>query len=157
MFFYNKFTLKILSFYKNHFELIDSIPIGFTGVATERPAPVFSNDTSSDMLYFAAHVNFTNTEALVRIRSLSPQYDWMANISPTPQDTPITAVAGVSTQALPVLPFVQPFFVKAKGRLQLNFTNGTAAPVTGGIWTFRLLKLVEPINGTGWDYSIGML
>lgn len=153
MYFFSRYVYQILDRYKNHLELIDSIPIGFTGVVNERPAAVFTNEVSSDMLYFAAHVNFT-AAAFVRIKSVSPQYEWMANDDATPQDTPISAIAGLTTQAMPVLPLVQPFFVKAQGRLQMQFTNAAAAPATGGIWTWRLLKLVDPING-GWDYSIG--
>jgi hypothetical protein len=36
----------------------------------------------------------------------------------------------------------------------MQFTNAAAAPATGGIITWRALRLREPING-GWDYSIG--
>lgn len=153
--FFTKYVYQILDRYRNHLELIDSIPINFTGVAGERPPAVFTNDVSSDMLYFAAHVNYTNVGTLIRIKSVSPQYEWMANNDPNPQDTPIEAVAGISTQVMPVLPLVQPFFVKKDGRLQMNFTNAPTSPVTGGIFTWRLLKLVDPIDGMGWDYSVG--
>lgn len=155
MYFFTKYIYYILDFYRTHLELVDTIPIGFTGVAGERPAPVFTNEISEDSLYFAAAVDFSNAQALVRIRSISPQYEWMADSRPTPQDTPVNALAGVFSQALPVLPLIQPFFIKKQGRLQMQFTNGTAAPITGGLWTWRALRLTNPVNGTGWDYSLG--
>lgn len=155
MFFFTKYVYQILDFYRNHLELVDTIPIGFTGGASERTPPVFTNEVSEDVLYFAAGVNFSNANVLVRIKSISPQYDWMADDSATPQDTPVNALAGVFSQALPVLPLVSPFFVKKQGKLQMQFTNSAAGPVTGGLWTWRALRLTNPINGTGWDYSIG--
>src|SRR6266540_1012920 len=112
MFFFTKYIYQILDRYRTHIELIDTIPIGFTGVASERPAPIFTNEVSEDVLYFAAAVSFSNAGAFVRIRSISPQYEWMADDSAVPQDTPINAIAGVFSQALPILPLVQPFFVK---------------------------------------------
>jgi hypothetical protein len=154
MYYFTKYVYQILDRYRSHLELVDTIPIGFTGVANERPAPVFTNDISEDLLYFAAAVNFSNAGALVRIRSISPQYEWMADDQATPQDTPVNALAGIFSQALPNLPLIQPFFVKAQGRLQMSFTNSAAAPTTGGLWTWRALRLTNPING-GWDYSLG--
>ncbi len=158
MFFFTKYIYQILDRYRTHLELIDTIPIGFTGVASERPAPIFTNEVSEDVLYFAAAVSFSNAGAFVRIRSISPQYEWMADDSAVPQDTPINAIAGVFSQALPILPLVQPFFVKKQGRLQMQFTNSAVAPTTGGLWTWRALRLTNPITdalGTGWDYSLG--
>lgn len=155
MYFFTKYVYQILDHYRTHLELIDTIPIGFTGVAGERPAPVFTNEVSEDVIYFAATVNFSNAEVLVRIRSISPQYEWMADDNSTPQDTPVNAIAGVFSQALPILPLIQPYFVKRQGRLQMQFTNGTAAQVTGGLWTWRALRLTNPIDGFGWDYSVG--
>ncbi len=154
MYFFTKYVYRILDCYQTHLELIDTISIGFTGVANERLAPVFTNEVSDDVLYFAATVDFSNAQVRVRIRSVSPQYEWMSNDDPTPVDTPVNAIAGVSTQALPVLPLVQPFFVKRQGRLQMQFTNAATNPVTGGLWTWRCLRLTNPING-GWDYSLG--
>lgn len=158
MLFFTKYVYQILDRYHTHLELIDTIPIGFTGVASERPASVFTNEVSEDVLYFAAAVSFSNAGAFVRIKSISPQYDWMADDSAIPQDTPINAIAGVFSQALPILPLVQPFFVKKQGRLQMQFTNSAAAPTTGGLWTWRALRLTNPITdarGIGWDYSLG--
>jgi len=151
---FTQFVLTILSKYMTHLELIDTIPLGFSGLVAEKPAPVFTNQISEDALYFGATVDFLNPEVLVRIRSISPQYEWMANDDPTPQDTPVNAVAGVFSQVSPIMPLVQPFFIKAQGRLQMQFTNSTTAPITGGRWTWRALRLTNPING-GWDYSVG--
>ena len=136
MYFFNEYTLKILSKYENHLELIDSIPIGFTGVASQVVAPVYSNEVDADSLIFAFGVDFDNSGVLVRIRSISPQYEWMANNQATPQLTPIGAIAGNSAQVMPVLPLVMPFFLKATGRLEFRFVNAAASPVTGGVSRF---------------------
>lgn len=155
MYFYNKYIYQILDRYRTHMELIDTVNIGFTGVASERPAPVNTNEIAEDSLYFAAAVNFSNAAVTVRIRSQSPQYEWMSDDSSTPVDTPVNAIAGVFSQSLPVLPLIQPYFIKKQGRLQMQFTNDSASPVTGGQWTWRALRLTNPIDGIGWDYPIG--
>lgn len=114
---------------------------------------MFTNTVDSDTLFFAVNVNFTNANVLIRIQSISPQYQWMSNQQSTPQDTPIGAVAGLSSQVMPLLPLISPFFVKRQGRLQMQFTNSAAAATTGGVITWRMLKLVDPIDGVGWDYG----
>lgn len=151
MYYFNEFTNRILRCYGNWLELPDSVPIGYTGVASERPAPVNSNEVDTDSLIFGFNVNFVAPAGcLIRIRSISPQYEWMANTQAVPQDTPLQAIAGVSTQVMPVLPLVMPFFLKANGKLEMRFTNDGTSPVTDGIITLRRLKLVLPING-GWN------
>lgn len=151
MYYFNKFTEKILSFYGNWIELPDSVPIGFTGVASQVPAPVNSSEVDTDSLIFGFGVNFDSPgDVLIRIRSISPQYEWMANTNQTPQDTPLVSIAGNSGQVMPILPLVMPFFLKANGKLEMKFTNSATAPVTGGVITLRRLKLVLPING-GWN------
>jgi hypothetical protein len=154
MYRFNKYTKHILSFYREHLEFIDQLQTGFTGVASERPAPVLTNEVSVDTLYFGAFVNFTNLAALVRISALSPQYQWMSNHDPVPQDTPIHAVAASGIQFAIIQPLMTAFFVKAQGRLLHQFTNSAADETTGGIWTWRALKLIDPING-GWNYDRG--
>lgn len=160
MYFFNEFTLGILKKYENHLELIDSIPVGFTGVASQVQAPIYSNEVDADSLVFAMGVDWaapTSSAAnvLVRIRSISPQYEWMANNQAIPQLTPISAVAGFADQVMPVLPLVMPFFLKANGRMEFRFTNASASAITGGVITLRKLKLTLPIDG-GWNYGQGL-
>jgi hypothetical protein len=155
-YYFTKYIYQIMDRYRGHTVLYGTIPIGFTGVASEVLPTVETDEVSADTLYFGAHVAAVTAPAtaLVRIRSISPQYEWMTNQTAVPQDTPLTAIAGVSTQAAPVLPLVQPFFLKAMGRLQMRFTNSPSSATTGGTWTWHIIKLVDPIDG-GWDYSIG--
>lgn len=150
MWWISPYTKHILSKYREHLEFIDSLQTGLTGVASERPAPVTTNEVNVDALYFAAFVNFNNAGVLVRITTISPQYQWMTNQAATPQDTPIHAIAGVFSQVTPILPLIKPFFVKAQGRLLHQFTNAAVSPAARGIWTWRALKLIDPIDG-GWD------
>lgn len=153
MYYYNRFCLAILSLYKTHLVMFDTIAVGFTGVASEEPPAVPTSEVDEDTLWFAAGVNFSNANALVRIRSISPQYEWMANNAATPQFTPIPAIAGTSSQAMPMLPLINPFFMRANGRLQHQFKNSAAAATTGGLWTWALLRLSDPLDGIGWDYG----
>lgn len=150
MYYFNPFTIQILNKYRNWLELPDSVPIGFTGVASEKPASVYSNEVDADSLIFGFNVDFTSTQVQIWIRSISPQYEWMANNQATQQYTPIGAIAGITSQVMPVLPLVMPFFLKANGKLEMRFQNAATSPVTGGIITLRRLKLVDPING-GWN------
>lgn len=135
--------------------MIDTININFTGVANERPPAALTSDVPEDILLFGAIVDFSNAGALVRISSQSPAYEWMADTLAVPQDTPINAIAGIFSQASPILQLVQPFFLKKNGRLRMQFTNSAVGPTTGGLWTWRGLRLTNPYNGIGWDYDIG--
>lgn len=156
MFELSKYTEQILDHYRTHLELIDTVNINFTGVANERPPAVTTSEVSEDIILFGATVNFSNAGVLVKIKSITPQYQWMASSEDVPaQDTPVNAIAGIFSQASPILQFVQPFFLKRQGRLEMQFTNAAASPVTGGLWTLRGLRLSNPIVGDGWDYSIG--
>ncbi len=157
MYYYNKYVLGILDRYLTHTELIDSQPVAFTSTANEKAPLVFTTETNADTLYFGAAINIENPDVLVRIKSISPSYEWMSNNNASPQDTPIGALFGTSTQVLPVLPLVMPFFVQANGRLQMQFTNSPSDPSGPAVVTWRLLKLVGPKqnpDGTsGWDYG----
>ncbi len=157
MFYYNPFTIKILEKYGNWLELPDPVPIGFTGVAAQRVAPVYTNEVDADSLIWGFNVDFlaTQFDVQVWIRSVSPQYDWVANTQATPQFVPIGAIAGINTQVMPVLPLIMPFFQKANGKLEFKFINSTAVPITGGVITARRLKLVNPING-GYNPDAGL-
>lgn len=154
MYVFSNKTNEILSKYRSHLEIVDSLPIGFTGAASERPALIESDEVSADVLWFALGVDFDVSDVLVNITSRTPQYNWMLSSRSTPQLTPIGAVAGNSSQVMPLLPLIQPFFVEANGVLQFQFQNSATAAVTGGIITLRGLKLVDPIDG-GWSYYQG--
>src|SRR5262245_14517543 len=143
MFYYNKYTYQILDRYRTHMPLEDTVPIGFTGVAGQRPAAALTTKFNQDILLFGATVDFSNAQVLVRIKSQSPSYEWMANDDALPQDTPVNALAGVFSQALPIIPLVQPYFLKKQGQLLMQFTNATAGPITGGLWTWRGLRLTD--------------
>src|SRR6266545_3934703 len=71
MFFFTKYIYQILDRYRTHLELIDTIPIGFTGVASERPAPIFTNEVSEDVLYFSSAIHSYCGE-IERIRTNAP-------------------------------------------------------------------------------------
>lgn len=138
-------------------ELVDTVQIPFTGVASERPPATVTSEVSEDIILFGAQVNFSNAGVLVNIRSITPNYKWTAPSEDVPpQDTPVNAIAGIFSQASPILQLVQPFFLKKQGRLEMQFTNAAAGPETvTRLWTWRGLRLTNPYNGDGWDYSIG--
>lgn len=145
-------TQRIIDMYEEALPIYDSVPIGFSGTASERLS-VYSNEISADTLWFAFGVDFEETDVLIRVSARSPQYDWMANDDATPQDTPIGAFAGNTTQVLPMLPLIKPFFLYANGKLQYQFTNQAASPISDGIITASLLKLINPKDGKGYSYG----
>ena len=157
MYYFTPYTYRIMGFYQTHLPYEDTIAINFTGVAGQRPAPVFTTVVTEDILLFSASVNFSNAGVLVRIKGTNPPYEWMADDTANPQDVPVNAIAGIFSQALPNLPLIQPYFIKKQGRLSLQFTNDTVAPITGGLFTWRGMRLTNPIQGDGWDYSLGIL
>lgn len=154
MYYITKYVEQILDSYLNFTVMFDTIPIGFVGSPGEKPAPAKSHVISQDALYFAPQVDFQNPKVRVRIQSISPQYNWMANNDPVPVDTPISCVAGFYNQVMPYIPLISPFFVKRQGQFTMQFTNDITTPVVGGEITWALLRLTNPING-GWDYEIG--
>ena len=154
MYQFDKNTQAIIDMYSETLPDIDTVAVGFSGTVSER-VTVYSHSISDDCLIFGFGVDFadTATDVLVRIASRSPQYDWMSNDDATPQDTPIGAVAGFSSQILPILPLVKPFFLYANGKLSFNFTNSPTSAVTGGNITIHRLKLVNPLDGVGYQYG----
>ena len=154
MYQFDKQTQAIMDLYGEHLISFDTIPIGFSGTTSER-ATVYSHEVSDDSLWFAFGVDFasTATDVLVRVSSRSPQFDWMTNDDSTPQDTPIGAFAGFTAQVLPMLPIVKPFFLYANGRLAFTFTNSPTSAITGGNLTCALVKLLNPLDGKGYQYG----
>lgn len=155
MWWQSKFTEQILDHYRTHMELVDTIDINFTGVAGERPPACMTSDISEDIILCGVTVDFSNAGVLVKITSDTPKYEWMADALALPQDTPINALAGIFSQSQPVLPLVQPFFLKKHGRLRMQFQNAAANQITGGLITWRGLRLTNPHSGDGWNYDIG--
>ena len=68
---FDDFITNILRRYATHLELVDTILMNLTGVANERPVPVFTHEVSEDILLYGATVNFSNAGVLVRIKSIS--------------------------------------------------------------------------------------
>lgn len=145
MFIINPITLAFMQQFEEQLELIDPIPIGFTGVANQELPSIFTSEVDAYSLVFGFEISADPRDASVWIRSTNPQYEWMAqSASGTPIYAPVSAVAGIAGQVLPVLPLVQPFVLKPNGRLELKFINASTSPLTGGVFTIRRLKLVNP-------------
>lgn len=123
--------------------LLISVAIGFPGVASER-VTVFTPQIDADALIFGANVDFSNANVVLRITDTQSGYVWNAlqsNAGTTISGTPITAIAGIQTQVMPVLPFVCPFFLSRQSKLQLDWQNSASAMTTGGNITFTGVKL----------------
>lgn len=119
--------------------------IGFAGVASEL-STVFTPPVDADVLIVGAHVDFSNSGVTVRIEDTSSGYQWnvlQSTGSTNVQGTPVTALAGVTTQVMPVLGLVIPFFLSRQSKLKMDFRNSAAGPTTGGLWTWAGLKLLS--------------
>lgn len=139
----NPITEQILRDFEQHLELLDPVPIGFTGVANQEVTPVYSNEVDAPTLTFGFFVDFAPGSSKVWIRSTNPQYEWNATANTgTPNYMPVAAVAGVVGQVLPVLPLVMPFLLQPSGKIEFRFINSATSPITGGNIAIRRLKLI---------------
>jgi len=139
----NPITLARLQDFDARLELWDTVPIGFTGVASQEISSVFSNEVDEYTMLFGLGVDFDPGNAKMWVRSISPQYEWNANTrNGTPNFMPISAVAGIEGQVLPVMPLIMPFELYPNGKIEFRFINASSSPITGGNLQLRRIKLV---------------
>lgn len=139
----NPITLARLQDFDARLELWDTVPIGFTGVASQEISSVFSNEVDEYTMLFGLAVDFDPGNAKMWVRSISPQYEWNANTrNGTPNFMPISAVAGIEGQVLPVMPLIMPFELYPNGKIEFRFINASSSPITGGNLQLRRVKLV---------------
>lgn len=145
MFIINEITLDRLKQFHGHLELLDPVPIGFTGVASQEISSVFSNEVDEYSMVFGLGVDFEPGDAKIWIRSISPQYEWTTySQNGTPNFMPLSAVAGVEGQVLPIMPLIMPFELLPNGKVEFRFINDSSSPITGGTLSLRRLKLTGP-------------
>lgn len=133
----------ILKQYVRHQPLLVSVAIGFPGLASEA-VTVFTPQIDADALLFGVNVDFSNANVVLKITDTQSGYVWNAlqsNAGTTIAGTPITAIAGIQTQVMPLLPLVCPFFLSRQSKLQFDFRNSAASPTTNGTITFVGIKL----------------
>lgn len=134
----------VLKNYNRYEPIFLTIPIGFDGVTVSQKLSVFTPPVDSDCLLFGANVDFSNSGVLLRITDTQSGYVWnqlQSNQGATLGGTPITAIAGIQTQVMPVLPLVCPFFLSRQSKLQHDFTNSASGLTTGGNITWNGIKL----------------
>lgn len=108
--------------------------IGFAGVASENSV-VFTPPVDADFMIFGFNVDFSNAGVLVTMVDTSTGYNFMTLQSTGTTSlvgTPITAVAGLTTQVMPVLSLICPFWLSRQSKIQYNFRNSASAQTTGG-------------------------
>ena len=124
-----------------------TVPVGFDGATANQKLSVFTPPVDSDCLLFGANVDFNGTNiagVLLKITDTQSGYVWnqlQSNAGATVAGTPITAIAGITTQNTPVLPLVCPFFLSRQSKLQHDFTNAGSGLTTGGNITWNGIKL----------------
>lgn len=138
---------KVLSRYEDFVIIESTVSIGFNGSTASQPMTVYTPEVDADVLYATAHRDFTNEFVVVRVSSTSPQYQWMADQSNPPVDTPVGAIFGYSTYVTPKLPFCTPYFVEANSKLQFKFVNSPTSLTTGGKVTLEGVKLLRKKPG----------
>ena len=144
MFILNPLTQAFIEKFEHVLELYDPVPVGFTGVASQELPSVFSNEVDAYSIVYGFEFSEDPGDAQIWIRSTNPQYEWMAqSANGTPTYAPLTAIAGIAGQVLPVLPLVMPFILGPNGRIEMKFINASSGPLTGGIITLRRLKLIN--------------
>jgi len=127
----------ILSRYVRHLPIYLTTAIGFDGATASQQRQVFTPSVDSDVLLFAANVDFSNALVTVRVTDTGTGYVW----NPT-TPTPITAIAGIQTQVMPLLALVEPYLLTRQSKLQMDFTNSASSLTTNGNITWAGLKLL---------------
>lgn len=128
--YFNNYVQEILKRYKTYQPLYLTTLIGFTQTASERTT-VFSPQVDSDAILFGGNVNFNNPNVTVRITDTGSGYAWnvlQAAAGASTTGTPVTALFGVQTEAMPVLALTCPYFLGRQARLQMDFVNSATSP-----------------------------
>lgn len=139
--YFSDYVKAVLAKYKTWQPLYLTSLIGFDGSTASERVTCFTPQVDSDALIFGAHTNFSNSQVNLRITDTGNGYAWnvlQAATGATTSGTPVTAIAGASTQVMPVLALVCPYFLSRQGKLQMDFTNSATSlsPSTASItWT----------------------
>ncbi len=147
----NKWVDMVRSCYRWHYELPLSQNIGWNGATASERQPITFPEVSDDILIYAGGVNFSNANALVRIKATNPNYEWMGNNDATPIETPVHQIFGIATAVMPLIPLIQPFWLGANGTIQATFINSAASLTTGGTATLRALRLRDKLKPLPWE------
>ncbi len=144
--FFQNYVAGILNDYKRWQPLYLTIPIGFNGSTANERVTVYTPQVDADALVFGFNVDFSNASVTVKISDTASGYVWNVFQSPiggNPEGSPITAIAGIQTQVMPVLPLVCPYWLSKQSKLQLDFRNSATSLTTGGNITAIGLKLLK--------------
>lgn len=128
--YFTEYVATILKKYKTWQPLYLTTLIGFDGSTASERVTCFTPQVDSDAIIFGAHTNFSNAQVNVRITDTGSGYVWnilQAATGGTTSGTPVTALAGASTQVSPVLPMVCPYFLSRQSKLQMDFTNSATS------------------------------
>lgn len=145
--FFADYVKGILSQYSSWIPLYLTTLIGFDGVTASQRVTCYTPAVDSDALLFGGHVNFSNAGVGVKITDSGSGYSWnvlQSVTGATTSGTPITALAGVQTEVMPILALTCPYFLGRQSKLQMDFVNGSAsiAASTSSI-TWVGLKLIK--------------
>jgi hypothetical protein len=136
--YFAEYVATILKKYKTWQPLYLTTLIGFDGSTASERTTCFTPQVDSDAILFGANTNFSNAQVNVRISDTGSGYVWniiQAATGSTASGTPVSAVAGASSQVAPILPLVCPYFLSRQSKLQMEFTNSATSisPSTSSI------------------------
>lgn len=146
--YFQDYVKTILAKYKTWVPLYLTTLIGFDGVTASERVTCYTPQVDADALIMGLHYSPSTQVAgvSVKITDSGSGYAWnvlQSVTGSTSPGTPITALAGIATEVMPVLPLVCPYFLGRQSKLQMDFTNGaTPAPATASI-SFIGLKLLN--------------
>jgi hypothetical protein len=131
--YFSEYVATILKKYKTWQPLYLTTLIGFDGSTASERTTCFTPQVDSDAILFGGHTNFSNAQVNLKISDTGSGYVWnvlQGATSATTSGTPVTAIAGASTQVMPILAMVCPYFLSRQSKLQMDFTN-SATSVAG--------------------------
>jgi hypothetical protein len=123
---------ELLTQYKEKFPIFLEVDIGFDGATASQRVEVSTQTVDYDVVIIGAHVNFSNSNVRIRVTDTSLGYVF------NNQFMPITAIAGVTTQVMPVLQLPAPWLLQRQSKLQMEFINSAASLTDANgriVWT----------------------
>ena len=138
---FHDYVAGILSKYLAYKELVLPVSIGWDGATASERKTRFTPPVDQDALIFAGGSDFSNAFATVKITDTASGYVW--TLGENNQNAPVNSIFGVSTQVMPLLPLVCPFFLARQSKLQMEFVNSATSLTTNGVVTWRGIKLLS--------------
>ena len=124
---YSKYAQEIFDKYRGLLPFWNTITIPFASftAASAITNTIVMDEVTDDVMILGFTVDFSATRIEFLVKD-NTQYAWCLN----DVFTPLAAIAGFSTQVMPVLPMAIEFFLPRNNKIQWQFRNDETSPLT---------------------------